>query len=510
MNETNTTEETMAELILAPTDDEMEVELVMFPNDEDLSYPEEHLKLELDYMDEKLQEDKLWKARTGLNDDTICGAIETILFMSDKPVALQKIKQLIDEDMPLRVVHESITRLQKEYESKHHGIRLQEVANGYQFRTKATYSKYVQDLFKVNELVLSPTALEVLAVIAYKQPVSKVEVEKIRGVDSSHIVRGLMDKRLVRVVGRSEEVGKPVLYGTTEEFLEVFNLANLDQLPPEHELQEMAVAGVGKITDISTLVSSDIKAKFDADELNELDSLSDSIKSIEAETDFIKSLKVEEKKRIKGESEVVKTAFDLLEEFLDKTLVSKENKNSVISEIFTAVTDPKVISDLTAGPFNIPEEFEEEEFEMLDLETGEAIKFDDEDESDIELEMEDDSLDVEFELDSEEEEDAEALVAAAFAESEEDEAQEETETEEVINIMGNDEDDEALKLAQALDDAFSKLLGGNSLIDNEMDEDEISNDIDSMTDRMIDEAKDFDIDLSFMKNNDLGDSDELN
>ena len=501
MNETHTTEETMevVEVILAPTDDEMEVELVMFPNNEDLSYPEEHLKLELDYMDEKLQEDKLWKARTGLNDDTICGAIETILFMSDKPVALQKIKQLIDEDMPLRVVHESITRLQKEYESKHHGIRLQEVANGYQFRTKATYAKYVQDLFKVNELVLSPTALEVLAVIAYKQPVSKVEVEKIRGVDSSHIVRGLMDKRLVRVVGRSEEVGKPVLYGTTEEFLEVFNLANLDQLPPEHELQEMAVASVGKITDISTLVSTDIKAKFDADELNELDSLSDSIKSIEAETEFIKSLKVEERKRIRGESEVVKTAFDLLEEFLDKTLVSKENKNSVISEIFTAVTDPKVITDLTAGPFNIPEAIEEEEeFEMLDLDTGEVIKFDNEEESDIELEMEDDSLEVEFELDFE---DVEALVASSLQDNEEEV--------EVINIMGDDSEDEAQKLAQALDDAFAKLLGGNSLIENEMDEDEISSDIDSMTDRMIDEAKDFDIDLSFMKNNDLSDSDEL-
>ncbi len=130
--------------------------------------------------------------------------------MSDRPVSLLKIRNLIDEDISLRLVHESINRLQEEYETKHHGIRLQEVADGYQFRTKATYSKYVQDLLKVTSLILSPTALEVLAIIAYKQPISKTAIDKMRGVDSSHIVRGLMDKRLVKIIGRSEELGRPI------------------------------------------------------------------------------------------------------------------------------------------------------------------------------------------------------------------------------------------------------------------------------------------------------------
>lgn len=502
------------ELQLLSTDDEMEAELVLFPKNEDLSYPIENLSLELDYLDEKLQEDKIWKARTGLNEDTICGAIETILFMSDKPISLQKIKALIDEDMPLRVVHESITRLQKEYESKHHGIRLQEVANGYQFRTKATYAKYVQDIFKVNELVLSPTALEVLAIIAYKQPVSKVEVEKIRGVDSSHIVRALMDKRLVKVVGRSEEVGKPVIYGTTEEFLEVFNLANIDQLPPEHELKEMAVQSVGKITDIKTLVNADLQSLFNNEELTELDTLSESIKSIDSETDFLKEIKVEERKRIKGESEVVKTAFDLLEEFLDKTLVTKENKISVESEVFTAVTDPKVISDLDAGPFNIPEEIEEE-FQMIDLDTGEAIVND----SDIDLEMEDEDLEVEFELDSDDdidydeaelEADLDEIESIALeASNESDELATSSEETETINIM-SEEDDEAQKLAKALDDAFSKLMGGNSLLSDNFDEDRFNDELDDKTNKIVEAAKDFDLDLSFMKNNDLEDLNDLN
>ena len=129
--------------------------------------------LELDFFDDAKQEDRLWQARTGLDYDSICGAIETIIFMSDRPISINKIKTLIDPEIPLRVIHESIGRLQTDYEVSYHGIRLVEVAEGYQFRTKATFSKYVQDLFKVHSLVLTPSALEVLAIISYKQPCPK-------------------------------------------------------------------------------------------------------------------------------------------------------------------------------------------------------------------------------------------------------------------------------------------------------------------------------------------------
>src|SRR5690606_33214911 len=227
--------------------------------------------LDLSHYDEKEQADMLWQARTGLNPATLCGAIETIIFMSDKPISIQKIKAQIDPELPLRVIHESLSRLQAGYEVKHHGIRLVEVAEGYQFRTKATYSKFVQNLFKLNSLVLTPTALEVLAIIAYKQPVSKTDVEKIRGVDSSHIIRALMDKRLVKITGRSEELGRPSLFGTTEEFLEVFNLADISGLPPEYELEEMATKNtVGAITDIKSVVFRGDAKKFNMDEFEEL------------------------------------------------------------------------------------------------------------------------------------------------------------------------------------------------------------------------------------------------
>lgn len=500
MMEDNTMNEDL-NLEFVSTDEEMseELEMALMPSEADLEYPEEYLKLESDFADEKLQEDKLWKARTGLNEETICGAIETIVFMSDKPVPLMKIKSLIDDDIPLRVVHEAISRLQEEYESKHHGIRLQEVANGYQFRTKATFSKYVQDLFKINELVLSPTALEVLAIIAYKQPVSKIEVEKIRGVDSSHIVRGLMDKRLVKVVGRSDEVGRPVLYGTTPEFLEVFNLANIDQLPPEHELSEIATQGVGKIEDIKTLVNADLKSRFDQDEIEELDNIAASIKSIDSETAFTKSLKVQERKRKKGEGEddvAPLTAFDLLEQHLDNSLVTGANKESAESEVFTAITCPEVIEDLSKGPFNIPEE-EEDDFEMIDLDSGEVInEFNEEAELEAQISVDEALTEV-----------AEAILAPESSEAEV--LADTQEVEEIAIIDETKTDSEADELAQALDDAFSKLFGGETALpQDEMDVD-LDDSINETTQNLINGAKDLDLDLDFLNNKDLGESDSI-
>jgi segregation and condensation protein B len=322
--------------------------------------------LDLNHYDEKEQEDVFWQARTGLNSDTLCGAIETILFMSDKPIPIQRIKAQIDPELPLRVIHVSLSKLQAGYEEKHHGIRLIEVAEGYQFRTKATYSKFVQNLFKVNSLVLTPTALEVLAIIAYKQPISKTEVEKIRGVDSSHIIRALMDKRLVKMTGRSEELGRPSLFGTTEEFLEVFNLVDITGLPPEYELEEMATKNtIGTIADIKSVVfrGEDLK-RFSVDETEELDQLSESINLISADTSFTSLLKTEEKRKTDGETLVRKSAFDILEDFVNREEALKQNIAATNSETLMNAVEPKVVDiSLDDVIFNAPEI--DDEFEAL-------------------------------------------------------------------------------------------------------------------------------------------------
>lgn len=321
-------------------------------------FSKEEFSLDLDFFNEKEQEDKLWQARTGLNFETLCGAIETIIFMNDRPVSLQKIKNQIDNEIPLRVVHESITRLQTEYESKHHGIRLMEVAQGYQFRTKATYAKIVQKMFKVQSFQLSPTALEVLAMIAYKQPISKTTVESIRGVDSSHVVRALMDRRLVKIVGRSEEMGRPSLYGTTTEFLEVFNLNTIDDLPSEVELEELSNANeIGQISDIRNIISSREKKIFDNDELIELDELSSNINEIASDTLFTRSLKEMDKVRKSDEGVEKKSAFDILEEYVSKAQIVEQNKAAGESEVLTSMMEPKVVelSKLMNHIFNAPE-----------------------------------------------------------------------------------------------------------------------------------------------------------
>lgn len=330
---------------------------------EEAAASEPDFSFEVNHFDEKVQEDMLWQARTGLNPDTLCGAIETIIFMSDRPISIQKVKAQIDNELPLRVIHESLSKLQAGYEEKHHGIRLVEVAEGYQFRTKATYSKFVQNLFKINSLVLTPTALEVLAIIAYKQPVSKTEVEKIRGVDSSHIIRALMDKRLVKITGRSDELGRPSLFGTTEEFLEVFNLSDISALPPEYELEELATKNtIGTIADIKSVVFRGDVKKFNIDEVEELDKLSEAIHQIASETDFTMILKSEEKKKIEGEVVVRKSAFDILEEFVDREATQKQNIAATASETLMNVVGPKVVDISQEGVlFNAPEI--DEEFE---------------------------------------------------------------------------------------------------------------------------------------------------
>lgn len=456
---------------------------VKYPSAEDLELPVFEMSAidtpneSVEFSDSIVSDEVLWQARTGLNPDTLCGAIETIIFMSDKPVSIQKIKALIDEEMPLKVIHEALQRLQAEYEEKHHGIRLLEVAEGYQYRTKATYSKYVQDIFKINSLVLSPTALEVLAIIAYKQPCSKVEVDKIRGVDSGHIVRALMDKRLVKVTGRSDELGRPVLYGTTPEFLEVFNLPDLAALPPEHELDEMSRASsVGKIADIKSIVNdgSD-KARFKFDEIEELDMLSESIKNISSETDFTASLKVEEKKRITEDGAEVKSAFDLLEEFVNKRLISEQNKQAIESLLTTNVIDPRIIDDLEAGPFNVPME-DEEEFQMIDLDTGLPIEYDAEFDGEI-----DENGNYESGLD-------------------------ESEFDIIVDLDFDKEESEEEALSKALDAAFENLTGeslDSRLSDEEFafggELDEKNQEIDDITNGMIEKAQDLDLDLSFLK-----------
>lgn len=460
-------------------------------------FTREEFSLDLDFFNEKEQEDKLWQARTGLNTETLCGAIETIIFMSDKPVNLQRIKAQIDSDLPLRVVHESISRLQAEYEAKHHGIRLMEVAQGYQFRTKATYSKIIQNMFKVASVQLSPTALEVMAIIAYKQPISKTAVESIRGVDSSHVVRQLMDKRLVRIVGRSEEMGRPSLYGTTTEFLEIFNLNTIDGLPSESELTELATASdIGSISDIKSIVNFGDKKIFNFDEFEELEGLTSQIKDIASDTIFTQSLKDMDKKRKSDDEGEKKSAFDILEDFVNSAQIIEQNRVAVSSESLMNIFDPRVV-DLAKelGLLNTPK-FDEDEDEVVDFAVD--LEMEDRELPEVELILEEDFDDSEIAcleagLDEALIRSEELILQATQTEVDNTEIVE-TETEEVEVTAGDitDLEFEANELADALDMAFDNLMSGHTEEESEENNEEDNSDI-------VKTAKDLDLDIDFLQ-----------
>jgi len=164
--------------------------------------------------------------------------IEALIFASDAPLALEKISAILSE-VEKTEIKEVLDNLVLEYNERQGGIYLQEVAGGFQFRTNSELSQWVKKLKITKPHSISPAAMETLAIIAYKQPIVKSEIEGIRGVDAGAPLKGLLEKKLIRIVGRKDVPGKPIIYGTTKKFLEVFNLKNLLDLPNLREFKEL-------------------------------------------------------------------------------------------------------------------------------------------------------------------------------------------------------------------------------------------------------------------------------
>ena len=161
----------------------------------------------------------------------IKGIIESLLFTSEKPVVLEQIKEAV-EGIDTRDIREIINSLQKEYQGRKSGMVIVEIAGGYQMLTNPEYALYVKKFYhSKHKEKLSKPALETLAIIAYKQPVSRLDIELIRGVNSDGVVIHLLGKDLIKIVGRKDVPGRPYLYGTTKQFLEYFGLKSLDDLP---------------------------------------------------------------------------------------------------------------------------------------------------------------------------------------------------------------------------------------------------------------------------------------
>lgn len=163
--------------------------------------------------------------------------VEALLFASDGPLSLGRLKALLDADP--EAIREAIDLLNREYWETGRSFLIVEVAGGFQMATRSQFAPWVRKLSGRSEARLSKAALEVLAIIAYRQPVTRQEVEAIRGVSSGGVLAGLLQRGLIRITGRSDAPGRPLLYGTTRKFLQTFGLRSLEELPKPEEIEEM-------------------------------------------------------------------------------------------------------------------------------------------------------------------------------------------------------------------------------------------------------------------------------
>jgi len=171
-----------------------------------------------------------------MNELEIKPVLESLIFISETPVRLETFLEILPESSKEAIL-EGLHRIQTDYEEDSKGLELVEVAGGYQFRTKPKWAEWVHRLRKVKPVKLSRSALETLAIVAYRQPIIRPEIEELRGVDSGWVLRTLLEKGLIKILGRKDIPGRPIVYGTTKGFLELFSLNALSDLP---RLQEIA------------------------------------------------------------------------------------------------------------------------------------------------------------------------------------------------------------------------------------------------------------------------------
>ncbi|MBN1805335.1 MAG: SMC-Scp complex subunit ScpB [Sedimentisphaerales bacterium] len=168
---------------------------------------------------------------------TVETVVEAVLFASDESLTDIRLAKIVETS--IKQVRQSIKNLNDKYRANNNAFRIEQIAGGYQMLTLSTYNHWLKKLLRArSDNKLSPAALETLAIIAYKQPVIRADIEAIRGVAGGEVIRTLCYKSLIKIVGRAEILGRPMLYGTTKKFLEVFGLNTLKDLPKIEELKK--------------------------------------------------------------------------------------------------------------------------------------------------------------------------------------------------------------------------------------------------------------------------------
>jgi segregation and condensation protein B len=198
----------------------------------------EPARIDLPEADKEEPFDKLAASARRLSPERARAAVESLLFLAEKPIAVEEIRAATGLEPPR--VRKALDELSGHYREGVSGVVLHEVAGGWQLRTSPDAASFARRFLRVKPQRLTRAALETLAIVAYRQPVTRPEIEDIRGVDSGAVVKALLERRLLKILGKKEEPGRPILYGTSREFLEFFALKDLASLPTLREFHELS------------------------------------------------------------------------------------------------------------------------------------------------------------------------------------------------------------------------------------------------------------------------------
>lgn len=240
-----------------------------------------------------------------IEDARLESIVESILFASDRPVSLAALKLIFKAtNVKTDKIKRALELLAVEYASAGRGVTLEEVPGGYQLRTKVDNLEFLRGNLKTRTFKLSGPALEVLSITAYKQPIVKAEIDQIRGVESGHLLRALMEKGLVNFEGKSELPGRPMQYGTTKKFLEIFGLRNLKELPTLSQIDELLPEGIGeeenlakpRLSDISETLASTSASSYSQGE-EDLEKIQSQLQEISTSSEFFEIEKQKQKEK---------------------------------------------------------------------------------------------------------------------------------------------------------------------------------------------------------------------
>lgn len=319
-----------------------------------------------------------------VEDEHAESIIESMLFATDKPVSVHSIKLVFKgTNVKGDKIRKILSKLALDYASGHRGITLEEVPGGYQLRTKIENMNFLKRTLKARPFKLSGPALEVLAIVAYKQPLIKHEIDEIRGVESGHLLRALMEKNLVTFAGKSDLPGKPMQYVTTKKFLEIFGLRNLKELPTLTQIDELLPEGIHEDDDIKNTKLSSITDSMaqNREEMSysqgeeELTKLTEELSEITTSSDFFEKEKQRQKEKKDFEkAQNIREALELGEE------VSTRDKNWLL-RYDEAIAVGKQLNDASPEPAREPEpdesssvNFEEAEEELPYIASDEELE----------------------------------------------------------------------------------------------------------------------------------------